>query len=151
MNYDKLTNYISRELNMHRNDDGARLYMRREDFRAVKRLLSCAKASSEDFTKLKGDRATMQVMNDLRVQDFETLQRWAEEVKGTASILVKLKNGNYQALTSTDYDKLSRLHRNVRSLTLLAVMDEFVFQCGRSFRARNSFLTLQLSLQYQKS
>ena len=138
MSCEKLAEYINRELATRMNDDDERINFSRKDYNAVRSLLRCARGKGDDFESLRDDRNTSQVMRVLGLWSFRDLTDWAEKVTATANILVNLQAGNYDTVTSNDYEGVRHLHGG---LTLLAVMNEFAYTCGH-FPLRHELLAL---------
>ena len=138
MSYEKLAGYINRELAMHAKDDD-RINLSRKDYRAIRSLLRCAGGTGDDFEALKDN--AVYVISRLHLWSFEDLQRWAGKVTAAANILVNLQTGNYEALTSNDYEEVRHLHGG---LTILAVMSEFARNCGDDFPADSLLALLEV-------
>ena len=140
----RFAEYLESEISRRKKFSSAKLINSRASSKVIKKLYECAGKTSSDFEKLKNskDKAQAEILSDildrLSVDNFESLQKWAKDIRDTSATLAALQKDGKEGITKDDFMRAVRLKRMGRKKAepfLRALMFEFVRKCDVSFTA----------------
>lgn len=114
LNIKPFIDYLSKALSKRTKASQIMQLRSKNNFFAAKHLLDCAGKNKAAFDRLKDSQSeeTAEVMQGIlelwSIKDFESLQKWAQDIKNDAAVLAKLIRAGKQKLTDEEFSALTR-------------------------------------------
>lgn len=140
----RFAEYLESEISRRKKFSSAKLINSKAGSKVIKKLYECKDSAGFEKLRASQDKAQAEILKDildrLSIDSFESLQKWAKDIRDTSATLAALEKDGKEAVTKDEFMRAVRLKRMGRKKAehfLRALMFEFVRKCDASFTARD--------------